>query len=118
MSFQARVIAAAIVVLLTMPAKGVAAPKAAAPGVGDWIDTTLTEISSHAVNPPQAARALALVSVAMDEASARSNGSPSERAAIAGAASTVLMYLFPDDQRRIQGQTDHARSNAPDTARG
>jgi hypothetical protein len=54
------------------------------------MDVTLEEISGHRVNPPRASRALALVSVAMDRASAR--GAP----AIHGAAAEVLAYLFPD----------------------
>jgi membrane-associated phospholipid phosphatase len=119
MNFWARAAAAASMVLLAMPTTGAAAHRAAAPpAVGDWIETTLTEIVLHAVNPPRAARALALVSVAMDEAALRSNGSPSGRAAIAGAASTVLVYLFPDDRHRIRGLADDARSSAPEAARG
>jgi membrane-associated phospholipid phosphatase len=59
-----------------------------------WIGVELAEIVSHRTNPPRAARALALVSVAMRDATRVSGGHPD--AVVAGAASTVLSYLFPD----------------------
>ncbi len=59
-----------------------------------WIDVDLAEIAAHRTNPPRAARGLALLSVAIDDAS----GAPRKhrRAAVAGAATTVLAYLYPD----------------------
>jgi membrane-associated phospholipid phosphatase len=76
----------------------VAAPQALARDraeeVTRWIDVELAEIASHQTNPPRASRALALLSVAMLDAS-RVHGRPGE-AAVAGAATTVLEYLYPD----------------------
>src|SRR5262245_60986482 len=59
-----------------------------------WIGLQLEEIASHRTNPPRAARGLALVSVAMLDAAGVSRGH--RDAAVAGAAATVLAYLFPD----------------------
>ena len=59
-----------------------------------WISVDLAEIAAHRTNPPRAARGLALLSVAMDDASRVR--SKHRRAAIAGAATTVLAYLYPD----------------------
>jgi len=78
--------------------------------VSPWIALELELISSHTVNPPRAARGLALVSVAMFRAE-RAAPPRNDRAAIAGAASTVLLYLFPD-------QTDRLRTLARPAARG
>jgi PAP2 superfamily len=58
-----------------------------------WIELGLTEIASHRTNPPRAARALALLSVAMQDATKRHGP---EDATVGGAAATVLAYLFPD----------------------
>ncbi len=59
-----------------------------------WLATGLDEIAAHRTNPPRAARALALVSVAMLDAS---KSPPQHRsAAVAGAAAAVLGYLYPD----------------------
>jgi hypothetical protein len=62
--------------------------------VTKWIGIELAEISAHRTNPARAARALALVSMAVRDAT----GAPRRiRApAVAGAATTVLAYLFPD----------------------
>ena len=68
--------------------------------VSPWIALQLQEIVSHRVNPPRAARGLALVSVAMFRAE-RAAERGRARAAIAGAASTVLRYLFPDATARV-----------------
>jgi hypothetical protein len=59
-----------------------------------WVEIGLAEIASHRTNPPRASRALALVSVAMLEASHVPPGHA--RAAMAGAAATVLAYLYPN----------------------
>jgi hypothetical protein len=62
--------------------------------VTKWIDVELAEIAAHRTNPARAARSLALVSVAMRNAV----GAPRRIrvAAVGGAATTVLAYLFPD----------------------
>ncbi len=59
-----------------------------------WVEVQLAELASHRTNPPRAARALALVSVAMRDATRVPKGY--RDAAVAGAASTVLSYVFPD----------------------
>ena len=71
-------------------------PSAVAP----WIEFELNAIASHATNPPRAARALANVSVAMYKAARTGGGAPDD--AVAGAASTVLVYLYPDKAAQIQ----------------
>jgi membrane-associated phospholipid phosphatase len=62
--------------------------------VTGWIDVELAEIAAHRTNPPRASRGLALLSVAMLEATKVPPGQ--QEAAVAGAASTVLVYLYPD----------------------
>jgi membrane-associated phospholipid phosphatase len=74
---------------LAAPSAPAAASGSAAP-VTDWIDVTLREISSHRTNPPRAARALGLVSVALDRAARR------DLPSLHGAAAAVLSYLYPD----------------------
>jgi PAP2 superfamily protein len=59
-----------------------------------WIEVDLTEISSHRLNPPRASRGLALLSVALRNA-ARVHPK-AQQSVRAGAAITVLAYLFPD----------------------
>jgi membrane-associated phospholipid phosphatase len=71
-------------------------PSAVAP----WIEFELNAIASHATNPPRAARALANVSAAMYKAARTGGGAPDD--AVAGAASTVLVYLYPDQAAPIQ----------------
>ena len=71
-------------------------PSAVAP----WIEFELNAIASHATNPPRAARALANVSLAMYRAAGTGGGAPDD--AVAGAASTVLVYLYPDQAAQIQ----------------
>lgn len=96
--------------LVTLAAVLVLAPPATTGGqqalrrdasVSPWIALQLQEIASHRVNPPRAARGLALVSVAICRAE-RAAERGSARAAIAGAASTVLSYLFPDASGRLR----------------
>jgi hypothetical protein len=96
--------------LLTLAVVLVLAPPAATenqqsvPGdssVSPWIALQLQQIASHRVNPPRAARGLALASVAIYRAE-RAAARGSTRAAIAGAASTVLSYLFPDATGRFR----------------
>ena len=67
-----------------------------------WTDLTLALIEETKPSPPHAARALALVHVAMAEA-ANAGNQPS-RAAITGAATTVLEQLFPQPANRIYPQ--------------
>lgn len=104
--------------------------------VSPWINVTLDSVIVHFTNPPRTSRALALVSVAMYEATvvgARiswqaqrpapcalepklqplgadcdSYSYPSEHAAVAGAASTVLAYLFPDEAERFEALAQEA----------
>jgi len=74
---------------------------------GPWITLTLALIGTRGTDPPRAARALAVVGVAMSEAlRARrtiieAQNLPDtvlgEHAVTAGAAATVLRALFPDD---------------------
>jgi membrane-associated phospholipid phosphatase len=80
------------------------------PATAPWTELNLELVSHHPVNPPRAARGYALVSLAMHDASVAArywsqrystgrrklSGYPSEGAAVAGAASRVLAYLFPD----------------------
>jgi PAP2 superfamily protein len=84
-------------VLLAVLAALVAAPsgsaKAKESAVEPWIRFELGAIAANRLNPPRASRALALVSRSMFEAAeeARRDRDP----AVAGAASTMLAYLFP-----------------------
>ena len=73
-----------------------------------WIEVQLAELASHRTNPPRAAHALALVSVAMRDATNVPKGH--RDAAVAGAASTVLSYVFPD---RAGAFEELARSERP-----
>jgi hypothetical protein len=81
------------------------------PAVARWIEVSLALVSGRKVtDPPRASRTYALVSVAMYDAAvaasywqrryAAADGEPgrypSQRAAVAGAASYVLAYLFPE----------------------
>lgn len=81
------------------------APASAQAQVGDqsavapWIELELDAIASHRTNPPRAARGLAHVSVAMHLAAVA--GGEARDDAVAGAASTVLVYLYPDEADRI-----------------
>lgn len=88
------------------------APAAGPTGSGEvtsWIDVTLDQIAAHRTNPLRASRGLALLSVAMAEAA--SAGSPAAEAAVAGAASTVLAHLYPQDSGRFHGLAN-ARAGA------
>jgi hypothetical protein len=59
----------------------------------------LGSIALHRTNPPRAARALALVSVAMDEAASVRRDRDE---AVGSAAATVLAYLYPDAADRYE----------------
>ena len=67
--------------------------------VTPWIELELDAIASHRTNPPRAARGLAHVSVAMHLAAVTGGGARDDT--VAGAASTVLIYLYPDEATRI-----------------
>jgi hypothetical protein len=90
----------AVVVVLgaatAAPASAAARTERPASGsaVTPWIAATLAEIRRRSLNPPRAARALALVSVALDRA-VRTAPHGSERAAAATAAATVLAEVSP-----------------------
>jgi PAP2 superfamily len=83
-----------IVSALALSAPTSAAAHERSEAVTRWIDVELAEIASHRTNPPRAARGLALLSVAMrDAANVRR---AYRQATVAGAAATVLAYLYPD----------------------
>lgn len=87
--------------VIALPAKATAYAEREQPSaIAPWIEATLAEIASNRINPPRAARALALVSVAMHDA-VRGRGNRGGDAAAAGAASTVLTYLFPAEGGRF-----------------
>ncbi|HET9674389.1 MAG TPA: vanadium-dependent haloperoxidase [Gaiellaceae bacterium] len=76
--------------------------------VEPWIELELDAIAADRVNPPRAARALALTSRAMYEAAQL--GDSDRDAAVAGAASTVLAYLFPSHSAQIDALADESES--------
>src|SRR5437762_552380 len=108
-----RLLAPLLFVVLAAPASAVAARGTST--VSPWIALDLQQISSHSVNPPRAARGLALVSVAMFRAE-RAASARNDRAAIAGAAETVLIYLFPD-RTELHEVYDISRSLTADQKR-
>lgn len=80
--------------LLVAPQAGARDYAAVAPAVTPWVEVELVEIAAHRTNPPRASRGLALLSAAMFDAVRLPEGY--RRAAVAGAAATVLAYLYPD----------------------
>lgn len=104
MRYALLVLAAVAAVLIS------ATPSAARPqsvgrsAVTPWIELELEEIASHRTNPPRASRALAHVSAAMYLAALA--GGRDRDDAVAGAASTVLLYLYPDEVDRINALAD------------
>lgn len=94
---------------LLAPLPAAADPGADSRAVTPWIETALDTIASTRTNPPRASRALAMLSVAMHEAAAAANGRPAERAAVAGAASTVLSHLYPNQAERFHGLAQKMR---------
>ncbi len=103
--------------------------------VSPWIEIALSSVIEYHVNPPRASRAYALVSVAMYDAlvaaaqlvapegyvppcqldrsltpiaPCESSHYLSEHALVAGAASTVLLYLFPDQADHWTALADEA----------
>ena len=102
-SLPARALSLALVLSLALALAAGALPasaKAAEPSaVTPWIEFELDVIASHRTNPPRAARALATVSRAMYLAALV--GGQARDDAVAGAASTVLAYLYPDEAAGI-----------------
>jgi len=96
LQFPRRFVLAAVVAA-TAIAGPVAGQAAAATAVEPWIRYELDTSASHRLNPPRAARALALVSRAMYDAAQASHSG----AAVDAAAATVLSYRFPDEAARI-----------------
>ncbi|MSQ59656.1 MAG: hypothetical protein EXR36_08450 [Betaproteobacteria bacterium] len=85
-----------------------------------WLDQTLALIVKHRLNPLRAGRALTLASVAMHDAAnaamrlgLRDAG---QRAAIHGAASKTLDYLFPAESSGRLGALGHSALTAVATA--
>jgi membrane-associated phospholipid phosphatase len=88
---------------------GPAAPaRAGESAVEPWIALELDAIAADRLNPPRASRALALTSRAMYEAARL--GHADRDAAVAGAASTVLRYLFPSHAAEIDALADESAS--------
>jgi hypothetical protein len=91
-------------------------------GVDRWVGVTLDLVRSHSTNPPRAARVLALVSVAMNDAvvtlehSLRSAGRRDREAAAGAAAWRVLAGLYPDRAAVLAG-LGHGATAGADAAR-
>lgn len=102
---RALLAAVALLALSAVPTATPAATAAPTPSVEPWIELELELIASHRLNPPRAARALALVSRGMHLAAL----APAPDPAVAGAASTVLEHLFPSDVR-VRETTERARA--------
>jgi hypothetical protein len=68
--------------------------------VTPWIELELNAIVSHRMNPPHASRALAYLSRGMYLA-ALAEGSAGREDAVAGAASKVLEYFFPNEAANV-----------------
>jgi len=108
MKIQAGIAVLALTVLaLALAGAAPARSHDRAAAVTRWIDVELAEIASHRTNPPRASRGLALLSVAMQDASRLSRGY--RRAAVAGAAVTVLTYLYPDRAAAFEELADDER---------
>jgi hypothetical protein len=102
---RAFVLLAAALAVLLGPAHSTATAQGGGPSaVTPWIELELDSIASHRTNPPRASRGLAHLSGAMYLA-ALANGSARDDA-VAGAASTVLVYLYPDEADRIAALAD------------
>jgi hypothetical protein len=92
-----RVAFALAVLTAVFAGAGSAAPAREQVAVEPWIALELDLIAARSVNPPRAARALALVSRGMYDAAATERGLANRKSAVAGAAATVLAHLFPND---------------------
>jgi hypothetical protein len=95
----------AAVLGLPLTSASPAPARAAQPSaVTPWIQLELTAIAAQRLNPPRASRALAHVSSAMYLAALA--GRQARDDAVAGAASTVLGYFFPDRAAQIDALGD------------
>jgi GNAT superfamily N-acetyltransferase len=94
----------ALVVALGAPAHAPLARAAEPSAVRPWIELELEAIAAHSANPSRASRALARVSRAMYLAAL--SGRRGRDDAVAGAASTVLLHLYPDAAGRVNALTD------------
>jgi PAP2 superfamily len=102
---RALVLLTVALVVLLGPAHSTANAQGGSPSaVTPWIELELDAIASYRTNPPRASRGLAHVSAAMYLA-ALGNGSARDDA-VAGAASTVLVHLYPDEADRISALAD------------
>jgi PAP2 superfamily len=92
-----------LVLAVLAAALGTASPASAdslgSSAITPWIELELDAIASHRTNPPRASRALAHLSSAM-YLGAREGGDNREDF-VAGAASTVLLHLYPDEAVRV-----------------
>jgi PAP2 superfamily protein len=102
---RAALVLAVVLGLLFTGASPTSAEAGEPSAVTPWIQLELTAIASHRVNPPRASRALAHVSSAMYLAALLSGGGARDDA-VAGAASTVLAYFFPDEAAQIDALAD------------
>ena len=98
------VLAAALAVLIGAPSSPARSQSVGSSAVTPWIQLELEAIASHRTNPPRASRALAHVSGAVYVAALA--GGPRRDDAVAGAASTVLVYVYPDEVDRINALAD------------
>jgi PAP2 superfamily len=98
------VITAAVVLAIGSPASATPAQAAEPSAVRPWIELELQAIESHSTNPVRASRALAHLSGAMYLAAL--SGSEGREDAVAGAASTVLLHLYPDVASPVDGLAD------------
>jgi membrane-associated phospholipid phosphatase len=78
-----------------------------------WIEVALRECRAQRPTPPRAARALALLSVAIDRA-ARGGGG----ASVDGASATVLTFLFPQDSDVFDAHAEQAGESRKWFSRG
>jgi membrane-associated phospholipid phosphatase len=112
-------------VMLAAAVLGPSAPATAAASSGghgqgadaatEWIGQTLDQIRVRNVNPPRAARALALVSVGMRNAA---DADGSDRGTVDGAAAAVLGDLFPDAAAALQARAASDGRSTPAVQQG
>jgi hypothetical protein len=98
------ILVVAFAVLIGAPSSPARPQSVGHSAVTPWIELELDAIASHRTNPARASRALAHVSGAMYLAALA--GGPGRDDAVAGAASTVLLYLYPDEVDRINALAD------------
>jgi PAP2 superfamily len=106
-----RLAAVAVVAALLAVAAPQATAESRTSAVSRWMSVELAEIAAHRTNPPRASRGLALLSVAMLRATKLPRAN--RRAAVAGAAATVLAYLYPD---RVEAFAELLTNERPERA--